>query len=253
MRFFMWAAGAAALLSVMGCGGDDVVYVPLSEFAGVIMHGEFSYYDDATGPGTQAVAFVELDPHPNCSALNKSYTARFNGQAITARSLGGLGPSSGDSGPSCGWPSFDVAASRTSRLPDTFSDGDFTLEDASYAMRMRVKDWLGPHGPVVPEGTVDVRQGDDLTVSWRPTSADLSELTARLVQGNGPLGPALPTVAQGSTLRVNTGGLVAGTYSIGFDGFANLQVLECSGVPRCDVLMRPHYSMHTVKVRILAP
>ncbi len=252
MRGLVRATGAAALLAVAGCG-DDVVYVPLVQFASVPLRGELGYYDEGGNPGSLAAGFVELDRHRACSALNEDYTARFNGRGIEADNLGGLGPGGGDSGPSCSWPMFTVVQARTDELPDTFSDGDFELEDATHRMRLRVRDWLGPHGPVLPAGVVDVRQGDGLAVSWRPASADLSLLTAHVAQANGVPSSTLPTVAEEGVLRVETAGLAPGTHLLGFSGFAQLQVLECTGAAGCEVLARPHYLRHRLQVSVLAP
>jgi hypothetical protein len=253
MRVSVKAAGAAALLAAVGCG-NNVVYVPLARFATIPLHGEFGYFDDGSAaPGAQALASVELDRHPDCSALDPDHTARFNGRSIEAASLGGLGPGGGDSGPSCGWPLFTVVESRTDALPAAFSDGDFELEDASHRMRMRVRDWVGPHGPELPEGPVDVTRGQDLTVVWRPASADLSRLTAHVAQANGTPGAALSAVVVPGGLRVGTSGLAVGTHTLGFSGFAQLQVLECTGVPECRAFARPHYLRHTLQVRVLAP
>lgn len=253
MRASVKAVWVAASLAAVGCG-KDVVYVPLAQFASVPLHGDFGYYDDGSAaPGAQAMGSVELDRHPDCSALNKEHTARFNGRRIEAASLGGLGPGGGDSGPSCGWPLFTVVESRTAALPGTFSEGDFELEDVSHRMRMRVRDWVGPHGPELPEGVVDVAQGEDVVVAWRPASADLSRLTAHVAQANGVPGVTLPTVVEPGALRVETAGLAAGTHTLGFSGFAQLQVLECTGTPGCDVLTRPHFVRHTFQVRVRAP
>jgi hypothetical protein len=100
---------------------------------------------------------------------------------------------------------------------------------------------------------VDVVQGEDLVVAWRPASADLSGLTAHVAQANGVPGAMLPTVAEPGALRVRTAGLAAGTHTLGFSGFARLQVLECTGTPGCDVMTRPHYLRHTFQVRVRAP
>lgn len=247
------AVWAAALLAAMGCG-DDVVYVPLAQFASVPLHGDFGYFDDGSAaPGAQAMGSVELDRHPDCSALDPEHTARFNGRRIEAASLGGLGPGGGDSGPSCGWPLFTVVESRTDALPGTFSDGDFELEDASHSMRMRVRDWVGPHGPELSEGTMEVPQGEDLVVAWRPASAGLSQLKAHIALANGTPGALLPTVAEPGALRVDTAGLAAGTHTLGFSGFAQLEVLECTGAPGCGVFVQPHSLRHMLQVRVLAP
>lgn len=252
MRVSVRAAGAAALLAAAGCG-DDVVYVPLVQFASVPLRGELGYYDEGGNPGSLAAGFVELDRHRACSALNEDYTARFNGQRIEAAALGGLFPGGGDSGPSCSWPMFTVIEARTDELPDTFSEGDFELEDATHRMRLRVRDWVGPHGPVLPAGVVDVRQGDALAVSWRPASADLSSLTAHVAQANGVPISLLPTQAEEGGVRVDTAGLAPGTHLLGFSGVAKLEVLECTGTAVCEVVSRAHYQRHTLQVRVLAP
>jgi hypothetical protein len=252
MRLLPLAVLAATLLSACG---DDVVYVPLREFSLVPLHASVGY--SSYNLDEPLSSEVSLDRHSECSALTKEHTATYDGEPVEAQALGGFFPVPGQSGV-CSFPVFRLLSElEGDTVPPTFRDGTFELSDATHTMRIRVKDWWGPHGPVLPPTPVDVaqaeplevKQGEDLFIPYLPASADLSKVG--VMRGRSGGGTPMEVVPVPGGVRLRLGALSAGTYFFYFSGSVKLQVLECTGTRTCSAGSGPHFHKHAFRVRIV--